>query len=242
MEPDTDLLGYQEHLRDSMCGLSTEECVQVCRKWLKLMAQPFTRYQLQGCIKFHTTLYSSPPPIYWIMIFSSNFVPFPNLIFFPTALILLERLYCVPFIIQSLAEEENAIKKQNKPYLQCFGSVSFWYGSGSKSDLKSRKYQHLFYFFSIKNIFFSEILSVLIYGVNIYVSKHKLNSSVKKEWYSNDLGWFFCVEIFHDLAWYFCYPDPFHEADPADQNETEKELYSLKKACWLYRPSKKEPT
>jgi DNA excision repair protein ERCC-2 len=33
----------QEHLKDSMCNLSTEECMQISRKWLKLMAQPFTR-------------------------------------------------------------------------------------------------------------------------------------------------------------------------------------------------------
>jgi len=38
----------QEHLRDSMCGLSTEECVQICRKWLRLMAQPFTREDQLG--------------------------------------------------------------------------------------------------------------------------------------------------------------------------------------------------
>merc|ERR1719270_1178277 len=33
----------QEHLKDSMTNLSTEEAVQISRKWLRLMAQPFTR-------------------------------------------------------------------------------------------------------------------------------------------------------------------------------------------------------
>jgi len=38
----------QEHLQDSMTNLSTEECVQVSRKWLKVMAQPFTREDQLG--------------------------------------------------------------------------------------------------------------------------------------------------------------------------------------------------
>jgi DNA excision repair protein ERCC-2 len=33
----------QEHLRDSMCDLSVEEAVQISKKWLRQMAQPFTR-------------------------------------------------------------------------------------------------------------------------------------------------------------------------------------------------------
>ena len=33
----------QEHLRDSMCNLSTEEATQISRKWLRQMTQPFTR-------------------------------------------------------------------------------------------------------------------------------------------------------------------------------------------------------
>ena len=33
----------QEHLKDSMTNLSTEEAVQISRKWLRVMAQPFTR-------------------------------------------------------------------------------------------------------------------------------------------------------------------------------------------------------
>ena len=38
----------QEHLRDSMCNLSTEESIQISRKWLKQMAQPFTREDQLG--------------------------------------------------------------------------------------------------------------------------------------------------------------------------------------------------
>ena len=38
----------QEHLRDSMCNLSTEEAVQISRKWLRQMAQPFTREDQLG--------------------------------------------------------------------------------------------------------------------------------------------------------------------------------------------------
>ncbi|XP_023328937.1 TFIIH basal transcription factor complex helicase XPD subunit [Eurytemora carolleeae] len=38
----------QEHLKDSMCNLSTEEAIQICRKWLKIMAQPFTREDQLG--------------------------------------------------------------------------------------------------------------------------------------------------------------------------------------------------
>ena len=38
----------QEHLRDSMCNLSTEESMQIARKWLRQMAQPFTREDQLG--------------------------------------------------------------------------------------------------------------------------------------------------------------------------------------------------
>ena len=38
----------QEHLRDSMCNLSTEESMQISRKWLRQMAQPFTREDQLG--------------------------------------------------------------------------------------------------------------------------------------------------------------------------------------------------
>jgi len=38
----------QEHLKDSMTNLSTEEAVQISRKWLRLMAQPFTREDQLG--------------------------------------------------------------------------------------------------------------------------------------------------------------------------------------------------
>ncbi|CAG0887361.1 unnamed protein product, partial [Darwinula stevensoni] len=38
----------QEHLKDSMCNLSTEEAVQICKRWLRQMAQPFTREDQLG--------------------------------------------------------------------------------------------------------------------------------------------------------------------------------------------------
>jgi len=38
----------QEHLKDSMTNLSTEEAVQIARKWLRVMAQPFTREDQLG--------------------------------------------------------------------------------------------------------------------------------------------------------------------------------------------------
>ncbi|CAG0898524.1 unnamed protein product [Cyprideis torosa] len=38
----------QEHLMDSMLDLSTEEAVQIAKKWLRLMAQPFTREDQLG--------------------------------------------------------------------------------------------------------------------------------------------------------------------------------------------------
>lgn len=33
----------QEHLKDNLCNLSTEEAVQLSKRWLRQMAQPFTR-------------------------------------------------------------------------------------------------------------------------------------------------------------------------------------------------------
>jgi len=38
----------QEHLKDSMINLSTEEAVQISKKWLRVMAQPFTREDQLG--------------------------------------------------------------------------------------------------------------------------------------------------------------------------------------------------
>ena len=38
----------QEHLKDSMTNLSTEEAIQISRKWLRLMAQPFSREDQLG--------------------------------------------------------------------------------------------------------------------------------------------------------------------------------------------------
>ena len=61
--------------------------------------------------------------------------------------------------------------------LQCCGSVPFWYGS----DLKSRKYQLFYFFFSIKIYFFKKWSVFFIYGVNIFE---------KKVWYSYDFSWF----------------------------------------------------
>ncbi|KZC07639.1 TFIIH basal transcription factor complex helicase XPD subunit [Dufourea novaeangliae] len=38
----------QEHLLDSLCNLSTEEAVQISKRWLRQMAQPFTRENQLG--------------------------------------------------------------------------------------------------------------------------------------------------------------------------------------------------
>ncbi|XP_022129389.1 general transcription and DNA repair factor IIH helicase subunit XPD [Pieris rapae] len=38
----------QEHLKDSLTNLSTEEAVQICKRWLRQMAQPFTREDQLG--------------------------------------------------------------------------------------------------------------------------------------------------------------------------------------------------
>lgn len=38
----------QEHLKDSLCNLSTEECVQLSKRFLRQMAQPFTREDQLG--------------------------------------------------------------------------------------------------------------------------------------------------------------------------------------------------
>ncbi|XP_038221320.1 general transcription and DNA repair factor IIH helicase subunit XPD [Zerene cesonia] len=38
----------QAHLRDSLTALSTEEAVQICKRWLRQMAQPFTREDQLG--------------------------------------------------------------------------------------------------------------------------------------------------------------------------------------------------
>nr|SVE74026.1 EOG090X01B4 [Daphnia barbata] len=38
----------QEHLKDTNCNLSTEECVQISKRWLRQMAQPFSREDQLG--------------------------------------------------------------------------------------------------------------------------------------------------------------------------------------------------
>ncbi|XP_012277537.1 TFIIH basal transcription factor complex helicase XPD subunit isoform X2 [Orussus abietinus] len=38
----------QEHLSDNLCNLSTEEAVQISKRWLRQMAQPFTRENQLG--------------------------------------------------------------------------------------------------------------------------------------------------------------------------------------------------
>lgn len=38
----------QEHLKDSLCNLSTEEAVQIAKRWLRQMAQPFSREDQLG--------------------------------------------------------------------------------------------------------------------------------------------------------------------------------------------------
>ena len=73
------------------------------------------------------------------------------------------------------------------------------------------------------------MICFVIYGLNIYVSKHKFNSFEKNVWYSNDLLIF--VEIFHDFGWFFAIRIRFIEADPnpdpADQNETDPKHWKI---------------
>ncbi|XP_047108627.1 general transcription and DNA repair factor IIH helicase subunit XPD [Schistocerca piceifrons] len=38
----------QEHLKDSLCNLSTEEAIQIAKRWLRQMAQPFSREDQLG--------------------------------------------------------------------------------------------------------------------------------------------------------------------------------------------------
>lgn len=38
----------QEHLTDSLCDLSTQEAIQISKRWLRQMAQPFTREDQLG--------------------------------------------------------------------------------------------------------------------------------------------------------------------------------------------------
>lgn len=38
----------QEHLTDNLCNLSTEEAIQISKRWLRQMAQPFTRENQLG--------------------------------------------------------------------------------------------------------------------------------------------------------------------------------------------------
>ena len=40
----------QEHLKDSMCNLSTDEAVQVSKRFLRNMAQPFSRVRTYTCL------------------------------------------------------------------------------------------------------------------------------------------------------------------------------------------------
>ena len=98
-------------------------------------------------------------------------------------------------------------------WIRILRSVSWNNGSGScsKSDLKSGKYQLLCYFFFYKNIFLRNMICFVIYGVNIYVSKHNL-IVLRKNMYD-------ILMIFADFCWnfpwfwlIFCYPDrdPFH--------------------------------
>lgn len=38
----------QEHLKDNLCNLSTEEAVQISKRWLRQMAQPFNHEDQLG--------------------------------------------------------------------------------------------------------------------------------------------------------------------------------------------------
>ena len=76
----------------------------------------------------------------------------------------------------------------------------------------------------MKNIFLLKMICFDIYGVNIYVSKHKFNSFEKNKLYSYDFRWF-SLNFFHEFGWFFATRIRFIEADPdpdpADQNETD---------------------
>ena len=92
---------------------------------------------------------------------------------------------------------------------QCFGSVSFWYGSvswnnwsgsgsWSESDLKSRKYP---LFFLLKIYFAKKWFLLLFMGLIFMFVKHKFNIFEKKNvWYSYDFGWF--LWTFYDFGWF----------------------------------------
>ena len=66
------------------------------------------------------------------------------------------------------------------------------------------------------------MICFVIYGVNIYVSKHNFNSFEKNVWYSNYFCWFLVV-ISMMLADFLLPGSVSLEADPdpADQNETD---------------------
>ena len=106
------------------------------------------------------------------------------------------------------------------PVYQCCRSVSFWYRSGSgsvlwnngscsKSDLKSGKYQPLFYYFFLYKISFSKIWSVLSFMGWIFMSVN-ISLIVLKKMYDIPMFW---VDFCRNCPWFyliFCYPDPFH--------------------------------
>ena len=77
-------------------------------------------------------------------------------------------------------------------WIRILGSVSWNNGSGSGSCSKSDPKISTFvnFFFSIKIIILRNMICFVIYGVNIYVSKHKFNRNEKNVWYSYDFRWF----------------------------------------------------
>jgi len=40
----------QEHIKDNVCNLSTDEAVQITKRFLREMAQPFTKVVLNTCV------------------------------------------------------------------------------------------------------------------------------------------------------------------------------------------------
>ena len=81
-------------------------------------------------------------------------------------------------------------------YKQCCGSVSFWNGSAidSESDLKSRKYQLLFYIFSLKK-YISSKNGLFCYFWGKYLCPLNISFIFLKK--CMVLG-----EIVHDFCWF----------------------------------------
>ena len=110
---------------------------------------------------------------------------------------------------------------------KCYGSVSFWYGSGSEPNLKSRKMlTFLKLFFSIKKYISPKKWSVLWFMGQIFMYINQkfiiFEDLIFLIWYILMIVVDFCGN-FPWLWLIFCYLDP----DPADQNETDLDWHIL---------------